>query len=365
MAARWVQQEDTAARRAREDAALAAQKRHRLELVDALLWQAHPRGLPASSCWFQGAWAVQAWHTALGLAMRALAVHVADTSVLAFQDTVPGPWQPAGGACPRCALLGDIPVPHCRSHARRDVYSPHRLPHSPGLGSAVSACITDGSSMTRQRRTGAGGDAKMRHREGMQLRVRSAFIGATTRAKPVLRGASAASRPPSGTAQRPAGWRRLLPLAANQMLESVGEPQRWTLTVGGVSAMLATTLSASGPAARDRDAPAVHSNSVNGPMPHHRQNSSEASSDSTSQGTSLIPAQNGFANGSAGSDRHGSQARAVRFSKSTHANGRQPTAGSDDAAAKVLGLHRALCRHAAGTHFACLALHHASWCRVL
>lgn len=153
--------------------------------------------------------------------------------------------------------------------------------------------------------------------------MRSLFVGASARARPVLRGANAPPRA-SSAGVRPAGWRGLLPASAHQMLEAVGEPQRWALTVEGVSIMLSTTLSAAGHAAQDEQAQAPVGNSVDEPAPHERHAGSEASSDSTSHGTSLIPAQNGSAANGQNGVRSSSHMRAVRFNKAADHTRRPP-----------------------------------------
>lgn len=75
-----------------------AQKKQRLAIVDALLWQTTPNESASPHTWLSDAWVVSAFHAAVSLMMRCVALRVVDTDVLLFQDTVPGPWQPAAGA---------------------------------------------------------------------------------------------------------------------------------------------------------------------------------------------------------------------------------------------------------------------------
>ena len=106
------------------------ERRSRLAIVDAILWDAKPKGKgsAAGAGWLRASWFVQAFHAAVALVMRALVLHVTDTEAIVVQDTVPGPWQPARGTIlvgARCVTLSLVHLSESQS-ARR---CPHGVSH--------------------------------------------------------------------------------------------------------------------------------------------------------------------------------------------------------------------------------------------
>ena len=79
----------------------AARLKSRLEIADSILWQKVPegseRGAADGDTGVGSPLAQQAFHAAVAMAMRCLVLHVRSSRLLCFQDTVPGPWQPAPG----------------------------------------------------------------------------------------------------------------------------------------------------------------------------------------------------------------------------------------------------------------------------
>jgi hypothetical protein len=204
---------------------------------------------------------VHAWHALAALAMRGLSLKVADTRVLLFQDTVPGPWQPPPGAPHPCQ-------PDAWHAQQRGEPSAHLL-RCQTLMTPQMAMI-DLTMLHALHMLAAGaGKQVTRHREGVRLRVRAIALGTTApRSRSSLKPSSLrACSHTQSRAPRAAGLRGLLPASALDVIDSLGDTRLWSLSVEGVSIQLLTSLPCASRVLRGPLDAALRGNTVDGPMP--------------------------------------------------------------------------------------------------